>query len=393
MDWRRTGLATGLLLLVVAPAGPSAATTAPSWSLQSTPNPGSTTTALLTGVSCASTARCTAVGYDAALTLAEAWNGTSWVVQHTPNPVGATYAALNSVSCVVPTACTAVGAFTNSGVGGSFAESWNGATWKIQRTVNPSGATPESLQSVSCVVTGSGSPTPEFCAAVGSYTNSVGTQLPLAETWSGTRWIRSQVAVRSAATYNVLGGVSCISATECTAVGSDINSAAGQVTLVEVWNGSEWKIQASANPSIDDAPVLRSVSCTSPTACTAGGYAQKKLVGGIYDALAERWNGTKWSITSPPATTFETAFLGMRCLPANACVAVGLGSSGGGTPVTLAEISNGKGWSVQPTPNPGGGGFTIPELSAISCPTTTVCMAVGRTQNGSTVSTLAELYS
>ena len=45
------------------------------------------------GVSCTSATACTAVGYDASVgttvTLAERWNGTSWKIQSTPNPTGA----------------------------------------------------------------------------------------------------------------------------------------------------------------------------------------------------------------------------------------------------------------------------------------------------------------
>ena len=202
--------------------------------------------------------------------------------------------------------------------------------------------------------------------------------------------IRARVAVRSAATVNYLAGVSCTAATACTAVGSYTNSSASQVTLVEVWNGSEWRIKGSPNPVPNT--VFTSVSCTSPTACTAGGYAQKKLIPALYDTVAESWNGTKWRISSPPATMNDNVFLGMVCISADACVAVG-SSGNGGTVVTLAEISTGSGWSTQTTPNPGGGAFAMPELSAISCRSATVCMAVGRTQNGSTLSTLAELYS
>lgn len=180
-----------VLVLACASAGPSAAATAPSWSLQSRPNPGGTTTARLSGVSCPSTTSCTAVGYyvagGAGLTLVESWTGASWVVQNTPNPVGATFAELDGVSCVATTECTAVGTYSNSGTGGSLAESWNGAKWRIQRAVNPTGATQIDLHSVSCVAVGSGTPVPEFCAAVGSYTNSSGTQVPLAETWNGSK--------------------------------------------------------------------------------------------------------------------------------------------------------------------------------------------------------------
>ena len=43
--------------------------------------------------------------------------------------------------------------------------------------------------------------------------------------------------------------------------------------------------------------VLAGVSCASASACTATGYYYN---GSVYPTLAERWNGTKWSIEHTP---------------------------------------------------------------------------------------------
>ena len=49
------------------------------------------------------------------MTLAERWNGTSWTIQSTPNPTGALECSyLQGVSCTSATACTAVGSYANS---------------------------------------------------------------------------------------------------------------------------------------------------------------------------------------------------------------------------------------------------------------------------------------
>ena len=103
------------------------------WAIQSTPNPSSDLPTYeqffgLTGVSCSSSADCTAVGayYDssgARVTLAEYWNGSRWVIQPTPNPSGAFDGGLNGVSCSSADQCTA------AGFGGTLVEHWNGAKW------------------------------------------------------------------------------------------------------------------------------------------------------------------------------------------------------------------------------------------------------------------------
>jgi hypothetical protein len=81
--------------------------------------------------------------------------------------------------------------------------------------------------------------------------------------------------------------VSCASATACTAVG-DYNNGTTGVTLAERWNGSTWSIQPTPNPAGAPVSLLNGVSCASATACTAvGGY--NNGTAGV--TLAERWNG------------------------------------------------------------------------------------------------------
>ena len=67
-----------------------------------------------------------------------------------------------------------------------------------------------------------------------------------------------------------LFSVSCVSASECVAVGSTFTGSAEE-TLVMVWDGSAWSIVSSPNPStIDNA--LYSVACLGVSECVAVGY-------------------------------------------------------------------------------------------------------------------------
>ena len=65
--------------------------------------------------------------------------------------------------------------------------------------------------------------------------------------------------------------------------------------LAEQWNGTTWTPQTMPLPSGYDF-VLNGVSCSSATACTAvGSYTSSaQLVG-----LTERWNGTTWAVSYP----------------------------------------------------------------------------------------------
>ena len=316
--------------------GVAAAVTDPSWAVQSTPNP-SQSSGLL-GVSCSSGTACTAVGSyvnsaAVSVTLAEHWNGTKWTVQSTPNPSGAQYSQLLGVSCSSGTACTAVGSYENSSaVFVTLAEHWNGTKWTVQSTPNPSGARYSELEGVSC---SSGT----ACTAVGDYVNSARVDVTLAEHGSYTKWTIQSTPNPSGAQSSDLLGVSCSSGTACTAVGDYVNSAAVAVTLAERWNGTKWTVQSTPNPSGAQFSVLVGVSCSSGTACTAVGAYDNSAAIGDYVKLAEHWNGTNWTIQSTPNPSGAQGSLlqGVSCSSGTACTAVGGYENSSAGVVTLAE--------------------------------------------------------
>jgi hypothetical protein len=137
----------------------------------------------LSGVACSSLLACVAAGgYDSlnnqGLTLAEGWNGKTWTIKATPNPSGATGSNLTGVSCRAANACMAVG---GSGGNGLFAEAWNGTAWTIKAVPSPQGATFTFLNGVSCGAKAA-------CVAVGDEFNSSQAEVPVAEAWNGTAW-------------------------------------------------------------------------------------------------------------------------------------------------------------------------------------------------------------
>jgi hypothetical protein len=173
-----------------------------------------------------------------------------------------------------------------------------------------------------------------------------------------------------------LSAVSCWSATACTAVGSwqDFSNKQLPAPLAERWDGTAWVIQTAASPSGGpfSTGVFSSVSCSSPTACVAVGTADLSPT----MPLAEHWDGASWRVDPTPVPPGMHGQLGgVSCRATANCVAVGTKAFNAGIPLTLAERWSGTAWTIRDTANPNGaqpGG-----LSAVSCPSSWACTAVG----------------
>jgi hypothetical protein len=288
-----------------------------------------------------------------------------WSLQSFPNASGAKWSAARRVSCVSSSECAAVGVYDNSSsVEVTLAERWNGSEWSLQSTPNPTGAKSSQLAGVSCTSS-------TACAAVGRYDNSSSVEVTLAERWNGSEWSIQSTPNPTGAKSSWLEDVSCTSSTACTAVGRYENSSSVEVTLAERWNGSEWSIQSTPNPTGAIWSRLADVSCASSTACMAVGSYDDSA--GVRVTLAEHWNGTEWSIqtTSNPTGSEWNALKGVSCPGVSECAAVG-GYEIASKYMTLAERWNGSGWSIQSTPEPNRG-----ELLDVSCPSSSWCAATG----------------
>lgn len=304
-----------------------------SWTVQNVPDATGTD---FSGVSCTAANACTVVG-DAVsggdlVTLAERWNGTSWSVQSTPSPAGAVDSYLTSVSCTSATACTAVGFGTDgSGHQTLLTESWNGSTWTMHSTPDPSGSTTAEFNTVSCASAAA-------CVAVGYYLSPSYTVL--AEVWNGTSWTMHNPALPSGGSDGYLSGVSCPAATMCAAVGNYYNGSK-IVTLAERWNGSGWAIQPTPNREFAQDSYLDSVSCVSATSCTATGAVHRNGPVSLL-TLAERWDGTRWHLDAPgaPSGALSSVLSGVSCKSGNDCMAVGYYNDSSDTELPLAAPFN-----------------------------------------------------
>jgi len=408
------------------------------WSALPTQNPGAYATTL-NDVSCSAAGACTAVGSykeikgQAPKPLAESWNGSAWSVMSVPSPAEATgNVTLRGISCTSGSACVAVGRFYLAGsLEKTLAESWDGTKWTLLTTVNPNAAI-NALNQVSCTAASA-------CTAVGSgrpEVLSAEDETSIAERWNGGEWKTQATPSFETSEYR-LEGVSCASASTCLAVGRD---QLRQKARIERWNGSEWTaqfklkgsqgypadiscptttlciaagslegggtkawrfkeeggewtstVEAPPVPAGGSKAILRSVSCSSSSACTAVGYyylESEKL----YRPLVERWNGATWSVQSAPGGPEgegSSVMLSVSCPTAASCTTVGSAGS-----ATFAERwTSAEGWTVMTPLSPGS---LENSLEDVSCPTANTCVAVGtykETGKGQLKKPLAESWN
>jgi hypothetical protein len=78
-------------------------------------------------------------------------------------------------------------------------------------------------------------------------------------------------------------------------VGGILSNSGDVVTLAERWNGTSWKTQTTPNPAGAGYSQLNGVSCTSASACTAVGYYLQHL-----GPLLRIGRGMEWHILDDP---------------------------------------------------------------------------------------------
>jgi hypothetical protein len=210
--------------------------------------------------------------------------------------------------------------------------------------------------------------------AVGFTGNS---QLPLAARWNGATWTIRILPFPPDGVQNPLDAVSCTSARACTAIGQT-ETEDTTAPLAERWDGTTWTIQPVPAP-IARKVVLTAVSCTSATSCTAAGRISR---GNNRIALrAEHWNGTSWAAQPPAASLpFGSGNVNsLSCTSARACTAVvemlvEINGEFSGRRA-LVERWNGRKWTAERTP--GAARQRGRDLLGVSCASARRCTAVG----------------
>jgi len=162
---------------------------------------------------------------------------------------------------------------------------------------------------------------------------------------------------------------------------------AAMAAMAPPGSAATWTTQITPGPSGPPEAALTAVSCASATFCMAVGgsdygldSAQTTLLGPI-ETSAERWGGSSWTVVPTPVAGTDPDLLAVSCPSTTFCVAVGqtgrtlVGDGFGDRHAhALLEAWNGAGWSVQTTP-----AGSVPEsgLTGVSCVSRSFCIAVG----------------
>jgi hypothetical protein len=247
---------------------------------------------------------------------------------------------------------------------------------------------------------GTAIPTPTATPAPGTRTGTsqrFGTVIGSSNPWSivgsgDTSYSRGP----SSSGGDVLADVTCVSSSDCWAVGYYYNGTVDQA-LIEQDTGSGWLVVPTPNTSTTLNSELNAVACLNAGNCWAVG---ESAAGGVEQPLIEQDTGTGWSIiTSRGANTGENYYIsGIDCTnspsatgvpPLSAsCVAVGYVETASANQ-TVVEAD---GWLSSPATGQGEGwAFTGSsdtsstvnnDLYSVTCLTVADCWAVGASASG-----------
>jgi hypothetical protein len=171
-------------------------------------------------------------------------------------------------------------------------------------------------------------------------------------------------------------GVSCASAEACAAVGQSSPGNAPAGYLAEDWDGTAWSMIEASNLEFDFGSQLLSVSCPASGACLAIGWGQPPQ----REAVAQTLSTAAAQDASPLVRYEIEEFLSVSCASTSFCMAVG--NTGDGTAPLLIERWDGNGWTAQTPALPTD--YQPSMLTGVSCASTSFCMAVGQDANANT---------
>jgi hypothetical protein len=250
--------------------------------------------------------------------------------------------------------------------------------WSIVTSPN-TGAATTTFAAVTCV-------SQSDCWAVGRSeiggTNTNNTLLH----WDGSSW-QLFPAQSVPQVTNGLVSIACVSSSSCWAVGYTINIQTVQVqTLTLHWNGASWQIVPSPNVG-RGFNALYGVACVSDSDCWAVGFENG---GNLAQTLIERWDGTSWTVhDSPNVGTQHNVFNAVTCLSASNCWAVGYSGVAGAKNALVAHW-DGTAWIASALPNQPLAQENT--LYGVTCNSTSDCWAIGDSYNGTDHQTLVEQW-
>jgi alpha-tubulin suppressor-like RCC1 family protein len=351
----------------------------------------------LEAVYCTSAASCWTVGYfernGALLNKVLHWDGHRWSPIAAPSPAGTAsgdVSQLFGVRCTAARNCWAVGTYKRNGIPLDQALHWNGKSWSLVATPTPGGTLSgdfNGLVDVSCT-------SPDSCWADGEYgflTIDSEVIQNQALHWNGRAWSVVTTPDPGGHSDSALSAIRCASANDCWAVGASSAIAPGSALFNEMlhWNGRKWSMAGVPDPggtAMGDFSELNALSCTSAANCWATGSDGYDGSSALTSNQALHWNGHKWSVVPAPEPDGTGAFAsniltGVNCSSPDNCWAVGyIGNLDLVAPILNEALHwNGKHWSTASVPDPVGHADDDHSfLYGIRCTSRTSCWAVGQ---------------
>jgi hypothetical protein len=264
------------------------------WAVTDTPNIGPHGD-WLNGVAAVSSSEAWAVGYTAgepdtytSSTLVQHWTGSAWSIVASPNPSkDPIYGAnqLNDVRAFASNDVWAAG-WQWAPIGSeALIERWDGRSWKVSRTPDDVYAELHALD---------GTSSSDIWAVGQGFDFTDGFQ-SLIMHWNGRSW--AVVPTPKLAAANYLNDVSVLSPTNAWAVGYSIPANLDIQPHVLHWNGSAWSVVPTPHLS-STYNYLQSVVAVSANRVWAAGY--RTVSNHQVVSLVERWDGTKWRLEATP---------------------------------------------------------------------------------------------
>lgn len=316
-----------------------------SWQVVYSPYTGQNTM-LFYGMAAVSPNNIWAVGRSGDDTLIAHWDGSDWSA--VPSPNGADYNYLHQATANSAQDIWAVGDYYDSAasVFKTLIEHWNGVNWSIVPSPNPANAASgtNKLEDVAAVST-------KNVWVVGSSGLGNNLRQTLVERWNGTQW-KIVASPNIANRDSFLNGIDLLNASDGWAVGrytfSDNLNLNHARTLIEHWDGSSWQITPSPNPTSGDATLYKVQAISANDAWAVG--SQNKESPSYKSPLLLHWDGTQWqSVPSPAVSAYNAELLNVTARAWNDVWAVGYYDlDSAGFEVLLTEHWDGIKWSVVP---------------------------------------------
>lgn len=339
-------------------------------------------------ISCAAIGHCLAVGSSGGSDAAWTYAGSTWKLKRLSSGLGA---GLSGVACATTSRCGAVGdRFVECGSpdGGCGTEngvvvSLDAGAWSTSELPYPelAGRASEGLpdagaegiacpSATTCVAVGFGSQGDES----GTVGNSFGATY---QQQSPTKWLAPTAPVVPGGPFSWLSGVSCSAASSCIAVGAFDTQSFLSKPLVAASSPTGWSAAALPLPSKATQGALSAVSCV-PSLCVAVGWQQTD---GSTSPLVDEFGKNGWvTVAVPEATgTQYDTLLGVACSSDSACTAVGEGQSSGLTLPVILTLADGT-WSAMVPTTPDDANQAT-GLSGVWCSSTN-CVATGLSTTG-----------